>query len=194
MKNSLPALILASASPRRLALLASIGITPDQVIAANIDETPQKNELPHLYAKRVASAKAEHIATLHPDAVVLAADTVVACGKRILPKAEDEKSARHCLTLLSGKRHRVTTSVVLHYAGKPHVQTEMTVVQFVRLSESDIAHYLASHEWDGKAGGYAIQGLAEAFIKRINGSYSNVVGLPLETTRRMLAGAGIKPW
>lgn len=189
-----PALILASASPRRVALLATIGITPSQVIPAHIDETPLKNELPHLYAKRVANAKATHVASLHPDAIVLSADTVVACGNRILPKAEDEASARQCLKLLSGKRHRVYTAVALYDRGKLRSQCVMTVVQFARLTAADIDHYIASREWEGKAGGYAIQGLAEAFITRINGSVSNVIGLPLEKTRHLLAAAGIRPW
>ncbi len=189
-----PPLILASASPRRLTLLATIGITPSQIIPADIDETPLKNELPHLYAKRVSTAKAAHIASHHPDAIILAADTVVACGKRILPKAEDKKTARTCLKLLSGKRHRVYTSITIAKNGKIHSASEMTVVQFARLSDKDIAHYIASKEWQGKAGGYAIQGLAEAFIPRINGSVSNVIGLPLAKTKTMLASAGIAPW
>ena len=189
-----PELILASASPRRIALLANLGITPSEVIPANIDETPFKGEEPHLYAKRIASAKAVHVAKNNTKAVILAADTVVACGKRILPKAEDEKTARTCLALLSGKRHRVYTAVAIHHKNKLHTHNVMTVVQFARLSKNDIEHYIASREWEGKAGGYAIQGIAEAFITRINGSYSNVVGLPLEKTKVMLASAGIKSW
>lgn len=189
-----PPLILASASPRRVALLATIGITPSHILPAEIDETPLKNELPHLYAKRVAMAKAAHIASKNPDAIILAADTVVACGKRILPKAEDEKTARACLKLLSGKRHRVYTSIAVAKDGKIHSAAEMTVVQFARLSKNDVEHYIASGEWQGKAGGYAIQGLAEAFIPRINGSVSNVIGLPLAKTKNMLMSAGITSW
>lgn len=189
-----PPLILASASPRRVTLLATIGITPTQILPPDIDETPHRNELPHLYAKRVAIAKATAIATQHPDAVILAADTVVACGKHILPKADDEKTARTCLTLLSGKRHRVYTAVVVAYDGKIRADIVMTMVQFSRLSTADIEHYIASGEWRGKAGGYAIQGLAEAFIPRINGSVSNVIGLPLGKTKTMLASAGVKSW
>ena len=189
-----PPLILASASPRRLALLATIGITPSHILPADIDETPLKNELPHLYAKRVATAKAAHVAATHPGAVVLAADTVVACGKRILPNAEDENTARFCLKLLSGKRHRVYTAIAISCGGKIHSDTVMTVVQFARLSKTDMEHYIASKEWEGKAGGYAIQGLAESFIPRINGSYSNVVGLPLAKVRNMLASAGVHAW
>lgn len=187
-------LILASASPRRLALLATIGVTPSNIIPADLDETPLKNEPPHLYAKRIASEKAAHVAAAHPNTIILAADTVVACGRRILPKAEDEGTARKCLKLLSSKRHRVYTAVALHHAGKLHCRTEMTMVQFARLSDADISHYIASEEWQGKAGGYAIQGLAEVFIPRINGSVSNVIGLPLSTTRHLLASAGIHPW
>ncbi len=189
-----PPLILASASPRRLTLLATIGITPSHIIPADIDESPLKNELPHLYARRVATAKAAHIAAAHPDTIILAADTVVACGKRILPKAEDEKTARACLKLLSGKRHRVYTSIAIAKNGEIHSAIEMTVVQFSRLSKADIEHYITSNEWQGKAGGYAIQGLAEAFIPRINGSASNVIGLPLSKTKTMLASAGITSW
>lgn len=189
-----PPLILASASPRRVALLAAIGIIPSQILPADIDETPQKNELPHLYAKRVALAKAAHIAALHPKSVILAADTVVACGKRILPKAEDEATARACLKLLSGKRHRVYTAVVVAKDGAIHSATEMTMVQFTRLTKNDVEHYIQSGEWEGKAGGYAIQGLAEAFIPAIRGSVSNVIGLPLAKTKNMLATAGVKSW
>lgn len=181
-----PALILASASPRRVALLKTIGITPDQIIPANIDETPQKGEAPHLYAKRCATTKAEHVANDHRDAVVLAADTVVACGARILPKAEDEKTARECLKLLSGKRHRVYTAVAVAHRGKIVTKVEMTMVQFARLTQKDMDHYIASGEWEGKAGGYAIQGLAELFIVKINGSVSNVIGLPLHIASNIL--------
>jgi len=189
-----PALILASASPRRVALLATIGITPSKIIPADIDETPLKSEAPHLYAARVAKSKAEAVAQNNADAVVLAADTVVACGKRILPKAEDEASARQCLALLSGKRHRVYTAIAISYKGKLSTHTEMTVVQFMRLSKKDIDHYIAYKEWEGKAGGYAIQGLAEGFITKVNGSVSNVIGLPLAKTRIMLNALGVSAW
>ena len=187
-------LILASASPRRRDLLAGIGIIPSQIIPADIDETPKKNELPHLYAARVAAEKAAHVALQFPDAVILSADTVVACGRRILPKADDAATARHCLKLLSGKRHRVYTSVAIMHQGKLIQHTALTVVQFTRLSATDIEHYVTSGEWQGKAGGYAIQGMAGAFIPRINGSVSNVIGLPLEKTRNMLAQVGIHAW
>ena len=183
-------LILASASPRRLQLLQQIGITPHQVIVSSIDETPHKNESPPLYAKRIAMEKALAVAAKHPDAIILAADTVVACGRRILPKAEDENSVRKCLQLLSGRRHRVMTAICLKTPKGLSQKLMLTQVQFSRLREADITQYIASREWDGKAGGYAIQGLAAGFIPRINGSYSNVVGLPLAETLQMLKQAG----
>ena len=181
--------ILASASPRRLQLLQQLGITPHEVVAPSIDETPFKNESPLLYAKRIAMEKALAVAAKYPDAITLAADTVVACGRRILPKAEDEASARKCLQLLSGRRHRVTTAICLKTPKGLSQKLVLTQVQFSRLRESDIAQYVASREWEGKAGGYAIQGLAAGFIPRINGSYSNVVGLPLAETLQMLKQA-----
>ena len=184
-------LILASASPRRLQLLKQIGITPDEIIPADIDETPRKAELPALYAQRVAEEKATLVAQSHPDAIILAADTVVACGRRILPKAEDEATAGKCLALLSGRRHRVYTAVCMIAGGKTHTRLVHTHVRFSRLSKEDIAAYIASGEWRGKAGGYAIQGVAEMFIPWINGSFSNVVGLPLAETSQMLKRAGI---
>jgi septum formation protein len=180
-------LILASASPRRLALLAQIGIVPSSVVAADVDETPHKNELPHLYAARVAQEKAASVAAQNPDTIVLAADTVVACGRRILPKAEDETTARKCLALLSGKRHRVYTAVCIIAGGKAYQRTVMTQVKFHRLTAQQIDAYIATNEWNGKAGGYAIQGAAAAFIPSINGSFSNVVGLPLAEVATMLS-------
>jgi septum formation protein len=179
-------LILASASPRRLALLAQIGIAPTAVLPADIDETPLKGELPDAYVQRIARQKAVTVATQKPEALVLAADTVVACGRRILPKAEDERTARKCLELLSGRRHRVITAVALAQGDKMREKSVMTVVRFKRLSTQEIDAYIASNEWHGKAGGYAIQGLAAAFIPSINGSYSNVVGLPLAEVKVML--------
>jgi septum formation protein len=184
-------LILASASPRRLQLLKQVGIIPDNVVAADIDETPLKTELPQHYALRMAQEKARAVAAKYPDAVVLAADTVVAAGRRILPKAEDEKTTRKCLELLSGRRHRVYTAVCVMHGEKIQQAVEVTHVRFARLSKQIIETYLASGEWQGKAGGYAIQGLAETFIPWINGSYSNVVGLPLEKTCAMLVRFGV---
>lgn len=183
--------ILASASPRRAALLKQAGYTPDEIISSAIDETPRKAETPAAYAKRIALEKAHAVSQKHPDALVLAADTVVACGRRILPKAEDEKTARRCLALLQGKRHRVTTAVCVVSGGKTKTARVMTTVKFARLSAKQIEAYIQTGEWQGKAGGYAIQGRAEAFIPWINGSYSNVVGLPIAETSTILAQFGL---
>lgn len=180
--------ILASASPRRLALLAQIGLVPKSVEPADIDETSLKGELPRDYARRLARAKAEAVAARFKD-MVLAADTVVSCGRRILPKAEDDASARKCLELLSGRRHKVITAFALARGKDVRVADVMTVVQFKRLTAAEIDAYIAAGEWRGKAGGYAIQGSAAAFIPAINGSYSNVVGLPLAEVKRMLSSA-----
>jgi len=184
-------LVLASASPRRLDLLRQIGISPSRVDPAAIEETPLKDELPPAHVRRVAEAKLDAVAPRHAGSFVLAADTVVACGRRILPKAEDGAVARRCLELLSGRRHRVLGAVALRAPdGRTLRRLVTTTVQFKRLSAGEIERYLASGEWQGKAGGYAIQGLAAAFIPTINGSYSNVVGLPLAETWAMLQGLG----
>lgn len=173
-------LILASASPRRLELLAQINVTPAKVVPADIDETPVKAELPKAYAERMAFEKAAAVAPAYPNQFILGADTVVACGKRILPKAECESSARKCLTILSGRRHRVISGISLVTPeGRQLVKSASTTVAFKRLSAAEIEHYIASGEWNGKAGGYGIQGLAAQYIRFISGSYSNVVGLPL---------------
>jgi septum formation protein len=179
-------LILASASPRRVALLAQIGITPSAIIPAEIDESPLPRELPAAYAKRIANAKASLFARIHPATTILAADTVVALGRRILPKAEDETTARRCLELLSGRRHTVMTAVCVIGNGETRNALVRTVVKFARLTPTDIDQYIATDEWRGKAGGYAIQGAAAAFIPFISGSYSNVVGLPLHETAKLL--------
>lgn len=172
--------ILASASPRRRDLLAQIGLVPDAIIPADIDETPGKGELPKPHAERLAREKAAAVATTHPDKLILAADTVVALGKRILPKAEDEQTARNCLLKLSGRRHRVISGVSLVLPdGHQLTKSVSTTVAFKRLSADDINKYIASGEWDGKAGGYAVQGLGATFVRFLSGSYSNVVGLPL---------------
>lgn len=184
-------LILASASPRRLDLLAQIGITPSEVCPANIDETPHKNELPEHYAQRLASEKAHVVNIKKPGKTILAADTVVYCGRRILPKAEDDAMARQCLEILSGRRHRVGTAVAVLHNGIIKTRLTVTHVRFKKLSVKEIEVYVASGEWNGKAGGYAIQGKAGAFIPFINGSYSNVVGLPLAETKLMLEAAGL---
>jgi len=186
-------LVLASASPRRLDLLAQIGIVPDAVDAAELDETPLKAELPPRHAARLAAAKAARVAARHPGAFVLAADTVVAVGRRILPKAEDAAAARACLSLLSGRRHRVLGGVVLiDPAGHARHRLVHSDVVMKRLEEAEIADYLAGGEWRGKAGGYAIQGAAAMFVRAIHGSYSNIVGLPLFETVALLRGAGFR--
>ena len=195
MQNRAP-LILASSSPRRLALLRQVGVIPDRVAAPEVDERPLARELPRDHVVRLATAKAADVAA-RPDAAgayVLAADTVVACGRRILGKADDVETAARFLRLLSGRRHRVYTGLaVVAPDGRRAVRTVMTMVRFKRLGERETAAYLASGEWQGKAGGYAIQGRAEAFIPSINGSYSNVVGLPLATTLDLLRGLGWRP-
>jgi septum formation protein len=189
----MPILVLASASPRRLELLRQIGIVPDHVEPANIDETPRRGELPAGHVVRLAEAKARAVWPRYPEAFILAADTVVACGRRILPKAEDEATARACLDLLSGRRHRVYGGVaLLTPAGELATRRVISQVTFKRLSEEELAAYLASGEWHGKAGGYAIQGHAAALIPWIAGSYSNVVGLPLYETVQLLAGRGYR--
>lgn len=189
-----PRLVLASASPRRLDLLRQIGIAPDEVDPADIDERVRPRELPRDYARRMAVAKAERVATRHPGCFVLGADTVVACGRRILPKAEDEAGARRCLELLSGRQHRVIGGVAVIAAdGRRAIRCVTTMVKMKRLSQAEIDGYIASGEWEGKAGGYAIQGRAAVFVAAINGSYSNVVGLPLFETAAMLTGLGYRP-
>ena len=179
--------ILASASPRRVQLLAQLGLVPVQIVPADIDETPQKAERPGDYVVRVACAKAHAVAARHPGQVILSADTVVSLGQRILPKAEDEATARRCLALLSGRRHRVLTAVcVIGGDGRIRQKTSMTIVRFACLTPPMIEAYIASDEWCGKAGGYAIQGKAAAFIPYIAGSFSNVVGLPLDLVAGLL--------
>jgi len=182
-------LVLASASPRRRELIGRLGIVPDAVMAADIDETPRDREIPREYARRMAREKALAIAA--DDAHVLAGDTVVACGRRILPKAEDEATARTCLTLLSGRRHRVLSAIALRSPdGTLRERLSETIVRFKPLSRQEIDAYIDGGEWDGKAGGYAIQGSAEGLIATISGSHSGVVGLPLFETRALLKAAG----
>ena len=193
-------LVLASASPRRRELLARIGVEPQRIVAADIDETPRKGELPRDYATRMAREKALRIGDASPAATgpipgsgvhVLAGDTVVAAGRRILPKAEDEATARRCLELLSGRRHRVFSAVALRAPdGSLREKLSESQVRFKRLSEDEIRAYLASGEWHGKAGGYAIQGRAEGLVAWLAGSHSGVVGLPLFETRALLKCAG----
>lgn len=187
-------LILASASPRRLSLLAQIGLVPDQVLASDIDETPQPREKPRAHAVRLAAGKAAATHSLHSGpqaAFILAADTVVGVGARILPKAETEAQARACLDLLSGRGHRVFTAIhLITPQGAHRSRCIETRVAFKPLSKAETEAYLASGEWHGKAGGYAIQGLAAAFVVRLVGSFSGVVGLPLAETTALLAGSG----
>jgi septum formation protein len=186
-------LVLASASPRRLELLRQIGIVPDEVDPADIDETPLRGELPPGHVLRLAETKARAVSPRHPGTFILAADTVVACGRRILPKAEDAATAHACLTLLSGRRHRVYGGVaVITPQGEIGRRRVLSQVAFKRLSEAELKAYLDSGEWRGKAGGYAIQGKAAALIPWISGSYSNVVGLPLYETAQLLAGRGYR--
>ncbi|MFD1332383.1 Maf family nucleotide pyrophosphatase [Methylopila musalis] len=190
-------LVLASASPRRLALLEQIGVTPDALLPASVDETPERNERPRTLALRLAEAKTRagaRLAAQDPalaNALVLGADTVVAVGRRILPKPESEDEAADCLRLLSGRAHRVETAIcVTTRKGALRSRLVETRVRFRRLSESEIAAYIQSGEWRGKAGGYAIQGLAGAFVAKLSGSYGAVVGLPLCETANLLTGEG----
>ncbi|MDP6258839.1 MAG: Maf family nucleotide pyrophosphatase [Rhodospirillales bacterium] len=191
LDKSSPEFILASASPRRVELLRQISIVPDHILPAEIEETPLKNEQPRELVARLAVAKAAAIAKDYPDAYVLAADTVVACGRRILPKAETTDDARALLEMLSGRRHRVIGGVsIFAPAGASSARVVETAVTFKRLSSAELDNYLASDEWRDKAGAYAIQGLAARFVCSLNGSYSNVVGLPLYETSQMLSGLG----
>ena len=182
-------LVLASGSPRRRELIARLGIVPRAVVAADIDESPLKAEVPRIYAVRMAREKA--LAVADCEAFVLAGDTVVALGQRILPKAEDENAARHCLKLMSGRRHRVLSALALKYPdGTLRERVSETIVRFKPLSAAEIDAYIAGGEWHGKAGGYAIQGSAEGLIAWISGSHSGVMGLPLFETRALLKAAG----
>lgn len=190
-------LVLASGSPRRLALLNQAGIEPDLLMPAELDETPGAGELPRRLAQRLAQEKAELVATRADEAgisaLVLAADTVVAVGRRILPKPELQEEAEACLRLLSGRTHRVFTGLCLvDLKGRVHVRLVESRVRFKRLAGEELADYLACGEWRGKAGGYAIQGIAGTFVVKLVGSYSNVVGLPLQETVSLLAGEGYK--
>ncbi len=189
-------LVLGSSSPRRLALLQQAGLAPARVLTPEVDETPRPRELPRHYALRMAESKAEQLAEAlagERDWYLLTADTVVAVGRRILPKAAAEEEARRCLELLSGRRHRVFGGVcVLRWDGRRSRRVVETRVRFKRLSKDELESYLASGEWRGKAGGYAIQGRAAALIPWINGSYTNVVGLPLVEALTMLEGLGYR--
>ena len=185
--RSIPPFVLASASPRRLDLLRQVGLEPAEIDPADIDETPAPRELPRAYALRMARAKLAAVAARHPGAVVLAADSVVVCGRRILPKAESEQEARACLERLSGRRHRVLGGIAAGGSdGVVRTRLVETAVRFKRLEAAEIDDYLRCGEWRGKAGGYAIQGRAARFVAFLSGSYSNVVGLPLFETVGLL--------
>jgi septum formation protein len=184
-------LILASASPRRRDLLAQIGLEPDDIIPAEIDEAPMPGEQPGPLSKRLSRAKGEAVAANNRDAWILSADTVVGLGRRILGKPEDESEARRFLGLLSGRRHRVYGGITVVAPGKSSVtRLVTTAVTFKRLENAEIDRYISSGEWRGKAGGYAIQGAAGVFVRSLNGSYFNVVGLPLYETQSLLQGSG----
>ncbi|NQU58858.1 MAG: septum formation protein Maf [Rhodospirillales bacterium] len=188
-EKKMPGLILASSSPRRVELLAQIGIFPDKIIPADIDETPLKNELPTQLVHRLGAAKAAAVAPDYPGHCILACDTVVAVGRRILNKAETEADARGFLALLSGRRHRVVGGLsVIDPQGLAHHRLVSTAVAFKRLQQSEIDAYIECGEWHGKAGGYAIQGRAAVFVRKIIGSHSNVIGLPLFETAQLLKG------
>ena len=190
---SQPKLVLASASPRRLDLLAQIGIRPDLVSVADLDETPKRGELPASYARRLAIAKAKAVAATH-NGLILAGDTVVACGRRILPKAETTDTALSCLQLLSGRQHRVYGGIALIADDRRlFIRVVCSQVKFCRLTENDIADALAAGDWQGKAGGYAIQGFAARYIRHISGSYSNIVGFSLFDVAAILNAAGYRP-
>ena len=190
-----PSLLRRLAPPRRRDLLLQIGVVPDLVLATDIDETPRRDELPAAYARRMAVEKAVAAISheLPEGAVVLAGDTVVARGRMILPKAEDEATARQCLTLLSGRRHRVLGGIALRLAdGRIRSRLVTSSVTMKRLTARDIEAYIATGDWQGKAGGYAIQGPAAALIRHIDGSYSNIVGFSLYDVAAMLAGNGLR--
>ena len=191
-RADVPRFILASASPRRIDLLAQIGVTPDAIIPADIDETPGPGELPRAHASRLATQKAVEVAKTQKNCVILAADTVVGVGRRILPKTETKDEAKLCLELLSGRAHRVYTGVcMIGLDGTPRMRVSETRLKMKRLSKAEQQGYIESGEWRGKAGGYGIQGLAGAFIASLNGSYTGVVGLPIFETRNLLISAGV---
>jgi septum formation protein len=188
-----PALVLASSSPRRRALLEQIGIAPARTLSPDIDETPRRGELPRDYAVRLAAEKAAAVSR-EPGEAVIAGDTTVAAGRRILPPADTDEIVRQCLTLLSGRRHRVFSAIaVIDAEGRLRQRVAETIVTFKRLSTAEIDAYVRAGEGRGKAGGYAIQGRAAAFVRFLSGSYSGVVGLPLYEASALLAASGIVP-
>ena len=185
--------VLGSGSKRRLELLSQIGVKPDLVLSPNINEKVLSKELPHIYVERMSLEKNKVFQQQYSQSIILTADTVVAIGRRILPKTMDENTAEQCLKLISGRRHKVFTSFTLN---TPHnslkTKTIQSIIKFKRLHADEISYYIASKEWEGKAGGYAIQGIASSFINFISGSYSNVVGLPLAELYRALISVGYK--
>ncbi len=193
MTDAAPRLILASASPRRRELLSQIGVEPDEIRPADIDETPLKGELPRAYCRRVTLAKAQ-VVSRSPGEIVLTADTTVAMGRRILGKADDADEARSFLRQMSGRRHRVITSVACVSDKGTRQRDVVSAVKMKRLSDDEISGYLATEDWRGKAGAYAIQGPAGAFIPWIQGSFSAIMGLPVAETAALLADAGLPLW
>ena len=186
-------LILGSASPRRIELLAKLNINPSEIISTDIDEAIKKNELPLNYCKRIAHEKLQHFHNMHKDSIILTADTIAYTGRTLIDKTEDKNIAFKNLSQLSGKRHRVSTSFCIrNLEGRIFKKTVTTVVSFKVLSDKDIENYLKTNDWRGVAGSYKIQGIAESFIKSINGSYSNVVGLPLFEVNNLFVSAGYK--
>ncbi|MGB3554072.1 MAG: nucleoside triphosphate pyrophosphatase [Jannaschia sp.] len=188
-----PRLLLGSGSPRRVELLAQLGIVPDAVTPPDIDETPAPAELPRPYCERIVAAKLAAVAS-GPDDVVLCADTTVAVGRRILGKPADADECAAFLRLLSGRRHRVVTAIALRRGARHWTRTSVSSVRFKRLSDGEVSGYLATDDWRGKAGGYAIQGPAAAFVAWMEGSFSGVMGLPLHETATLLQAAGIEVW
>ena len=183
--------ILASSSKRRLELLSQIGVKPDLIISPNIDENIFSKELPRIYVERMSLEKNRVFQPKYPESIILTADTLVSVGRRILPKTMDINKAEECLKLISGRRHKVFTSFTLHTPNNSlKTKTIKSIIKFKRLHPDEISYYLASGEWEGKAGGYAIQGIAASFINFISGSYSNVVGLPLAELYRLLISIG----
>ena len=183
--------ILASSSKRRLELLSQIGVKPDLILSPNIDEKIFSKELPHIYVKRMSLEKNRVFQPKYPESIILTADTLVSVGRRILPKTMDINKAEECLKLISGRRHNVFTSFTLYTPNNSlKTKTIKSIIKFKRLHPDEISYYLSSGEWEGKAGGYAIQGIAASFINFISGSYSNVVGLPLAELYRLLVSIG----
>ena len=183
--------ILASSSKRRLELLSQIGVKPDLILSPNINENMFSKELPRIYVKRMSLEKNRVFQQKYPESIILTADTIVSVGRRILPKTMDQNTAEECLKLISGRRHKVFTSFTLYSPNNSlKIKTIQTIIKFKRLHADEISYYLASKEWEGKAGGYAIQGIAASFINFISGSYSNVVGLPLAELYRSLISIG----